>query len=89
LGNSLTVCLKVNAGGKVSNQGIGLRRTQSQIPAKYCLRGKGKKVIVLTLDNGEYQRSEYLPGETIACKTFPDRTLSVDQVLAADAEDVI
>ncbi len=62
---------------------------RGQIPAKYCLRGKGKKVIVLTLDNGEYQRCEYLPGETIPCKTFPDLTLTVDQILAADAEDVI
>lgn len=62
---------------------------RGQIPAKYCLRGKGKKVIVLTLENGEYQRAEYLEGETIPCQTFPELTLSVDQVLAADAEDVI
>ncbi|MCA1993120.1 MAG: Uma2 family endonuclease [Coleofasciculus sp. S288] len=62
---------------------------RGRIPAKYCLRGKGKKVIVLTLDNGEYLREEYLEGETIPCKTFPELSLSVDQVLAADAEDVI
>lgn len=62
---------------------------RGQIPAKYCLRGKGKKVIVLTLENGEYQRSEYLEGANIPCQTFPELTLSVDQVLAADAEDVI
>ena len=60
-----------------------------QIPAKYCWRGKGKKVIVLTLGNGEYQRCEYLPGETIPCQTFPNLTLTVDQVLAAGAEDIL
>lgn len=63
---------------------------RGRIPAKYCLRGKGKKIIVLILDeNGEYQRTEFLPGETIPCQTFPDLTLSVDQVLAADAEDIV
>lgn len=60
-----------------------------QIPAKYCLRGKGKKVIVLTLDNGEYQRCEYLVGETIPCQTFPDLVLTVDQVLAADGDNIV
>lgn len=58
---------------------------KGQIPAKYCLKGKGKKVIVLTLENGEYQHSEYVEGEVIPCKTFPDLTLSVNQVLEADA----
>jgi Uma2 family endonuclease len=62
---------------------------KSQIPAKYCLRGKGKKAIILTLENGEYQRSGYLEGEAIPCKTFPDLSLSVDQVLTADAGEVI
>ncbi len=62
---------------------------RGQIPAKYLKRGKGKKVIVLTLDNGEYLKEEYLEGESIPCKTFPELTLTVDQVLAADAEDVI
>ncbi len=62
---------------------------RGQIPAKYCLRGKGKKAIVLILENGEYQRSEYLEGETIPCFTFPDLTLTIEQVLAADAEDVV
>ena len=62
---------------------------RGQIPAKYCLRGKGKKIIVLTLEKGEYQRCEYLPGETVPCSTFPELTVTVDQVLAADAEDVI
>jgi len=62
---------------------------RGQIPAKYCLREKGKKVIVLKLENDDYQRSEYFEGETIPCQTFPNLTLTVDQVLAADAEDVI
>jgi len=62
---------------------------RGQIPAKYCLRGKGKKVIVLTLEKGEYQRVENLPGEIIYCQTFPDLKLTINQVLAAEAEDVI
>ncbi|MFB2838464.1 Uma2 family endonuclease [Floridanema evergladense] len=62
---------------------------RGQIPAKYCQRGKGKKAIVLTLENGEYQRSEYLEGEIIPCQTFPDLKLTLDQILAADAEDVV
>jgi Uma2 family endonuclease len=62
---------------------------RGQIPAKYCQRGKGKKAIILILENGEYQRSEYLEGETIPCQTFPGLTLTVDQILAADAEDIV
>jgi Uma2 family endonuclease len=62
---------------------------RGQIPAKHCRRGKGKKVIVLTLGNDEYQRCEYLEGETIPCTTFPELTLSVSQVLAADTEDIV
>lgn len=61
---------------------------KGQIPAKYCLRGKGKKAIILTLENGEYQSSEYLEGETIPCKTFPDLTLKVEQLLVAEANDI-
>jgi Uma2 family endonuclease len=62
---------------------------RGQIPGKYCLRGKGKKAIVLILENGEYQRSEYLEGETIPCQTFPKLTLTLDQILAADADDIV
>jgi len=62
---------------------------RGKIPAKYCLRGKGKKVIVLTLRDGEYQRAEYLEGETIPCQTFPELTLTVEQVLAADAPELV
>ncbi|MDY7012559.1 MAG: hypothetical protein SVX43_02970 [Cyanobacteriota bacterium] len=62
---------------------------RGNIPAKNCLRGKGKKVIVLTLDGNQYRRSEYLEGENIPCPTFPSLTLSVDCVLAADAEDIV
>jgi len=62
---------------------------RGQIPAKYCQRGKGKKAIALTRENGEYQRSEYLEGEIIPCQTFPGLTLTLDQVLAADAEDIV
>ena len=56
---------------------------KGQIPAKYCLRGKGKKVIVLTLENGAYKRVEYVLGETVPCQTFPDLMLTVDQIVSA------
>lgn len=46
-------------------------------------------MIVLALEDGEYQRVEYQPGETISGKTFPELKLRVNQVLAAEAEDVI
>ncbi|MDY6780981.1 MAG: Uma2 family endonuclease [Cyanobacteriota bacterium] len=62
---------------------------RGHIPAKHCLRGKGKKVIVLTLDGKQYRRSEYLEGENIPCQTFPDLTLSVNCVLAADDENLV
>ncbi|NEZ68295.1 hypothetical protein D0962_37145 [Leptolyngbyaceae cyanobacterium CCMR0082] len=57
---------------------------RGQIPAKYCLRGKGPKVIVLKLTDGIYQKAEYLQGEVVPCVTFPDLTLTTDQILAAE-----
>lgn len=57
---------------------------QGQIPAKYCQRGKGKKVIVLTLERGVYQKAEYIAGEKVPCTTFPALALTVEQILAAD-----
>ena len=57
---------------------------RGQIPAKYCQRGKGKKVIVLTLENETYQKAEYVEGETVPCLTFPQLKLTVDQILAAE-----
>lgn len=56
---------------------------RGQIPAKYCQRGKGQKVIVLVLENGTYQSAEYVAGETVPCRTFPQLNLTVDQILAA------
>jgi Uma2 family endonuclease len=56
---------------------------KGQIPAKYCQRGKCKKVIVLTLENKVYQKAEYIEGEVIPCITFPNLKITVDQVLAA------
>ncbi len=41
-------------------------------------RGKGKKVIILKLFNGLYQKAEYLEGEVVPCFTFPDLKLTVD-----------
>lgn len=57
---------------------------RGQIPAKYCQRGKGKKVIVLTLEDGIYRKAEYLEGEVVPCLTFPELTLTVEQILAAE-----
>ena len=57
---------------------------RGQIPAKYCQRGKGKKVIVLTLADGVYRKAEYLEGETVPCLTFPELGLTVEQILAAE-----
>ena len=57
---------------------------RGQIPAKYCLRGKGKKVIVLTLEDGVYRKAEYLARETVPCLIFPELELTVEQILAAE-----
>jgi Uma2 family endonuclease len=57
---------------------------RGQIPAKYCLRGKGPKVIVLTLEDDIYHKAEYLQGEAVPCSTFPHLALTVDQILAAE-----
>jgi Uma2 family endonuclease len=57
---------------------------QGQIPAKYCQRGKGKKVIILKLFDGLYQKAEYLEGEVVPCFTFPNLQLTVDQILSAE-----
>ncbi|MGJ3254417.1 MAG: Uma2 family endonuclease [Elainellaceae cyanobacterium] len=57
---------------------------RGQIPTKYCQRGKGKKVIVLMLEDGIYRKTEYLEGETVPCTTFPELRLTVDQILAAE-----
>lgn len=57
---------------------------RGRIPAKYCQRGKGKKVIVLTLEDGVYRKVEYIEGEGVPCLTFPELTLTVDQILAAE-----
>ena len=57
---------------------------RGQIPEKYCRRGKGKKVIILKLFNGLYQKAEYLEGEVVPCFTFPELKLTVNQILAAE-----
>lgn len=58
---------------------------RGQIPAKYCQRGKGKKVmIVLMLADGIYRKAEYVEGETVPCLTFPELALTVEQILAAE-----
>lgn len=35
---------------------------RGQIPANYCQRGKGKKVVVLTLESEVYHKTEYVQG---------------------------
>ncbi|NET37535.1 MAG: Uma2 family endonuclease [Cyanothece sp. SIO1E1] len=57
---------------------------RGQIPAKYCQRGNGPKVIVLTLTGGVYQKMEYLQDEVVPCTTFPSLELTVDHILAAE-----
>ncbi|MEL7313463.1 MAG: Uma2 family endonuclease [Cyanobacteria bacterium J06559_3] len=57
---------------------------RGQIPAKYCQRGKGNKVIVLTLEDGVYRKAEYAEGEVVPCFTFPELKLTVEQILAAE-----
>ena len=57
---------------------------RGQIPAKYCQRGKGPKVIVLKLFDGIYQKAEYLAEEVVPCFTFPEMRLTVEQILAAE-----
>lgn len=57
---------------------------RGQIPAKYCQRGKGKKVIVLRMEDGAYRKAEYLEGEVVPCLTFPELRLTVEQILLAD-----
>ena len=57
---------------------------KGQIPAKYCQRGKGPKVIVLTLSDQVYQKVEYLAGERVPCATFSSLELTVNQILAAE-----
>lgn len=57
---------------------------RGQIPAKYCQRGKGQKVIVLTLEDGIYRKAEYVEGEVVPCATFPELILTVEQILTAE-----
>ena len=57
---------------------------QGQIPAKYCQRGKGTKVIHLVLEqSGQYKKVEYVGSEIVPCKVFPVLQLTVDQIIRA------
>lgn len=60
---------------------------RGQIPAKYCLRGKGIKTIVLTLVDGEYQRREYIGDEVIPCLTFPELKLTTQEIVRAGIDE--
>ena len=56
---------------------------QKQIPAKYDQRWKGKKVIVLTLEDGVYRKTEeYVV--VVPCLKFPELKLTVAQILAEE-----
>jgi Uma2 family endonuclease len=46
------------------------------IPDKDCDRGRGIQTIGFTLNNGRYDRQEYLGDEIIVCRTFPDLQLT-------------
>ena len=52
-----------------------------QIAGKYCQRGKGQKVIVMNLQAGEYQTSEYMDDEIVPCATFPELKFTVNQMV--------
>jgi Uma2 family endonuclease len=54
---------------------------RGQIPAKDCVRGKGMKTIVFTLNGQRYDRQEYLGDEVIPCKTFPNLRLTTEQMV--------
>ncbi len=57
---------------------------RGQIPAKYCQRGKGAKVIHLGLDaSGQYQKAEYIGSEVVPCQAFPSLQLTAEQIIQA------
>lgn len=51
------------------------------IPARYCERGQGKKVIVLILKDGQYRQYEFVGEEVVPCQTLPNLCLTVNQIL--------
>lgn len=57
---------------------------RGQISARWSQREKRPKVIVLTLENGEYKRREFVGNEVVPCLTFPTLKLTVEQILEAD-----
>ena len=59
---------------------------REQILAEYWLRGRGKKVIVLTLEDGLYRKAEYMEGETVPYLTFSELRLKVEQILAIEEQ---
>lgn len=54
---------------------------RGQIPEKNCVRGKGIKTILFTLDGYQFKRQEYLVDEVIGCATFSDLRLTTAQIL--------
>ena len=54
---------------------------RGQIPEKACLRGKGIKTIVFTLEGFRYKRQEFLGDEVIPGATFPELALTTSQIV--------
>jgi Uma2 family endonuclease len=57
---------------------------RGQISARWSQREKRPKVIVLSLENGEYRRGEFIGDEVVPCLTFPALKLTVKQILEAN-----
>lgn len=54
---------------------------RGQIPDKECLRGKGIKTIMFTLEGFRYKRQEVLGDEVIPCAALPELTLTTSQII--------
>lgn len=53
---------------------------RGQIPEKECLRGKGIKTIVFTLEGFRYKRQEFLGDEVIPDAALPELALTTSQI---------
>lgn len=54
---------------------------RGQIPEKECLRGKGIKMIVFTLEGFRCKRQEFLGDEVIPGAAFPELALTTSQIV--------
>jgi Uma2 family endonuclease len=54
---------------------------RGQIPEKDCLRGKGIKTIVFSLQGFRYERREFVGDEEIPCTAFPELKLTTNSIV--------